>query len=94
MILLKKSWFLGEEHVWLGQEAVAQRRVVELTHELEAARASVLHEHGHVTAAEHELAMSQSALGMEQTPLGVERLARAFAEGQAPSRASVSLSWR
>jgi hypothetical protein len=83
---LNKSWFLQEEHTRLGQEAAAQPRVVELTHELGAAQVSVLHECGHTAAAEQELFTSRSALGVEQAALGVERATRALAEGQAPSR--------
>jgi alkylation response protein AidB-like acyl-CoA dehydrogenase len=49
---LNEFWFLREEPARLGQEAAAQRRVVELTHKLEAARALVLHERGCVAAAE------------------------------------------
>jgi hypothetical protein len=59
---------------------------VELTHELKAARASVLHECGGAAAAEQELAMSRSALGMEQAALGEEWATQAFPEGQASSR--------
>jgi hypothetical protein len=69
-ISLDKSRFLREEHAWLGKEAVVQRRVMELTQELEAARASVLHECGRVTAAKQELATTWSALGAEQAVLG------------------------
>jgi hypothetical protein len=83
---LNKSRFLWEEHAWLGQEAVAQRWVMELTHELEAARVLVLHEHGRTTAAEQELATCRSALGAEQAALEAERVVRAFAEGQPQSR--------
>jgi hypothetical protein len=59
---------------------------VELNHELDAGGALVLHERGRTTAAEQELATTQSALGVEQAALGAERVARAFAEGQAQSR--------
>jgi hypothetical protein len=59
---------------------------MELTHELEAAWASVLHKRGRTTTAEQELATSQSALGTEQAVLGVEQAAQAFAEGQGQSR--------
>jgi hypothetical protein len=52
---------------------------MELTLELEAAQASVLHERDSPTAAEQELATSRSALGAEQAALGAERVARAFA---------------
>jgi hypothetical protein len=45
-ISLDKSQFLREKHAQLGQEAEARRRVVELSQELEVARASVLHEQG------------------------------------------------
>jgi hypothetical protein len=44
---------------------VAQRRVKELTHELDAARALELLECGHATAAEQELATTRSALSVE-----------------------------
>jgi hypothetical protein len=83
---LNKSRFLREEHARLGQEAVVHRQVVELTHKLEAARASVLHERGRATAADKEITTSQLVLGVEQAALGAERVVRAFAEGQAQSR--------
>jgi hypothetical protein len=78
-ISFSKSQFLREEHARLGQEALAQRRVEELTRELEAAQGSTLHEHERATAAEQGLTMAWSALS-------VEREARALAEGQAQSR--------
>jgi hypothetical protein len=64
-ISLSKSRFLQEEHARLRQEIVAQRRVEELTYELDAARASELLECGHATANEQELATTRSALSAE-----------------------------
>jgi hypothetical protein len=51
-ISLNESRFLRKEHARLGQEAVVQRQIVELTRELEAAPVSMLHERGRATAAE------------------------------------------
>jgi hypothetical protein len=65
---------------------------MELTHELEAAWASVLHKRGRATAAEQELATSQSALGTEQAVLGVEQ-PKPLLKGRVSPGDSVSPSW-
>jgi hypothetical protein len=73
-ILMSKSRFLREEHTRLGQNAVAQRWVEELTCELEVARESKLLERERMTAIEYGLAMAWLALSVEWE-------AQALAEG-------------
>jgi hypothetical protein len=80
------SRFLREEHARLGPEAAAQRRVRELTRELEAARASELREHYRATVAEQELTTTRSILSIERLALEAELAARALDEGQAQSK--------
>jgi hypothetical protein len=80
-ISLDKSRLHREEHARLGQEVAMQRRVRELTCELEAAWALELREHDRVIVTEQVLATSTEWLALE-----AEREARALIEGQLSSR--------
>jgi hypothetical protein len=63
-----------------------QRRVGELTRELEAAQASELRERDRTTVVEWELVVPRSFLSIERLPLEVEQAAQALAKGQAKSK--------